>query len=124
MARTIEYFDRKMNRKPLKEKTELTLKSIDPQRMTNVIPMATKPMMLAVRAKLARFSNVRKTGLISAPITTTATRPMNGLPREAIPLAASNVDAAFMLPLRYRLPTLWKISAPTMIPALIISEYA
>src|SRR5580698_8821191 len=39
MARGIEYFERRMNRKPLKEKTELTLKSIEPQRMTKVIPM-------------------------------------------------------------------------------------
>jgi hypothetical protein len=99
IARAIEYFERRMNRKPLREKTELTLKSIEPQRMTKVIPMATKPIMLDVRAKFAKFSNVRKKGLIRVPIANTTTSPMNGLLREANSLAVSNSDPAFMLPL-------------------------
>jgi hypothetical protein len=102
IARATEYFERRMNRKPLKEKTELTLRSIEPQRMTKVIPMATKPIMLAVRAKFAKFSNVRKNGLIRVPITNTTTSPMSGLLREANSLTVSNADVAFMLLLRYR----------------------
>ena len=122
IARAIEYFEKRINRKPLREKTELTLKSIEPQRMTKVIPMATKPIILAVRAKFAKFSKVRNTGLIRAPIKNTTTSPMNGLLREANSLAVSNGDAAFMLLLRYRCHKLWKTSATRMIPALIINE--
>ena len=78
--------------------------------------------MLAVRAKLAKFSSVRNTGLMIAPIANTAISPMNGLLREANSFAASNDAAAFIPLLRYCFRKLWKTSAARMIPALIINE--
>jgi hypothetical protein len=51
---------------PPKAKTEPTDKSIPPVRMTNVMPIASKPLMDVCRSTLRRLTVVRKCSLVSA----------------------------------------------------------